>query len=577
MTYDEIMNELRLVPSRRDCARLLAAALGRTCLGAPAGPPEFRSLSLEQQVGQMVIARLPDWPLMEKYARQGIISGMTPSLAHMAPAEAAEFTNRFQKLSPLPLLFGWGGVTYRGGTDVRLQQTMRLGATRNPDLCREAARIEAVESRALGIQLAGTPVLDVNLNPDNTIINLRSIGDDPGLVTALGAALAEGTIAGGAAPVFMHFPGHGATAGDSHIEIPTANRTQAELDAVELKPFAELIRKGLGRVICTNHCYYPAWEPDRRIPATLSRKIITGLLRERLGYRGVIMSDSLTMRAIKDNYGIEEAAIETVAAGHDLILQDYNSDPKITIDALARAVRTGRIPLAQVEQSVGRVWRLKQELRLFEQRFADPARIPARFATSAGASLARRIARESVTLLERRSGPLRPDAGKGVLVVSNGSSAAVDEDTAMRHSPTNARLNQQVRRRAAGAQAVILSTKLEAEEIERALSAARMADVVIFGLFTRVRAYAEDAIRVAKPYRALIERTIAAGRAVALLNFGNPYSLSDLPRATTTLCTFSDAEDSIDAAVEVLFGELQPKGKLPVRIPDRYPFGHGLS
>ena len=178
--------------SRRGFLRKLTALTGGfavrpTFASPPSVLPDFKSLTLEQQVGQMVIARLPDWPLMEKYAKQSLISGMTPSLTKLSPAEVAEFTNRFQNLSPIPLLFGWGGISYSGGTPVDLQRTMRLGATRNPELCREAGRIEAAEARALGFQFAGAPVLDVNLNPENTIINLRSIGDDPGLVTQLGS------------------------------------------------------------------------------------------------------------------------------------------------------------------------------------------------------------------------------------------------------------------------------------------------------------------------------------------------------------------------------------------------------
>ncbi len=566
--------------SRRDFLRLAGLAIGAPWMPAAfaATPlPDFKSLTLEQQVGQMVIARLQDWPLMEKYAKQGLISGMTPSLTKLPPAEVAEFTNRFQKLSPIPLLFGWGGVSYGGGTEVRLQQTMRLGATRNPALCREAGRIEAAEARALGFHLAGAPVLDVNLNPDNTIINLRSISDDVELVIKLAAELTQGTLDGGAAPIFMHFPGHGATRGDSHIEMPVAARSLAELESVELKPFAELIRRGLARVICTNHCHYPALEPGRKIPATLSRKIVTGLLRGKLRYEGVIMSDSLTMRPIKENYGIEEAAIETVVAGHDIILQDYQSDPKITIDALARAVRQGRIPLSQVEQSVKRVWKLKQQLGLFEARLVDPAKLPQVFATKASAEVARRIARESVTLLENSAGPLRTAAKPSLCVISNGSAAIVDEDNAVKHSPTNHHLNEQIRQRLPGTQTVVLSTAMKPAEIERAFAAAQKSDVVVFGLFTRVRAYVEDAIRVPKPYRELIERTAATGRAVALLNFGNPYVMANLPKAGIALCAFSDAADSIDAAVQVLFGELKPQGTLPVRISDNYPFGHGLK
>lgn len=533
--------------------------------------PDFKSLTLEQQVGQMMIARLPDWSLMEKYAKQGLISGMTPSLTKLEPAEVVEFTNRFQKLSPIPLLMGWGGISYSGGTAVDLQRSMRLGATRNAELCRAAGRIEAMEARALGFNLAGAPVLDVNLNPGNTIINLRSMGDDAALVARLARELTLGIIDGGVAPIFMHFPGHGATRGDSHIEMPVAERTLEELEAVELRPFAELIREGVARVICTNHCHYPALDPEKK-PATLSRKIVTGLLRETLGYQGVILSDSLTMKPIKDNYGIEEAAILAVMAGHDLILQDYHSDPKITMDALARAVRQGRIPFMQVEQSVQRVWKLKQNLGLFERRLVDPARIPQIFATDESAEIARRIARESVTLLENR---LALQRDTKLVVISNGSSAAVDEDNAFKHSPTNHRLNAQVRERVPGAQTIVLSTAMKPDEMERAFAAAQQADAVICGLFTRVRSYVEDAIQVPKPYRELIEHIAAAGRNLALLNFGNPYVLASMPHPAFSLCTFSDAEGSIDAAVEVLFGQLKPQGKLPVRISGRYPFGFG--
>jgi beta-N-acetylhexosaminidase len=529
-------------------------------------------MSLEEKIGQMVVARLQDWPLMEKYAKQGIIGGLTPSITKLSPQEVAEFTNRFQKVAKYPLLLGWGGVSYSGGTDLRLGQAMRLAATRSAELCRLAAKIEAIETRALGFHVAGVPNLDVNTNPANPIINLRSFGDDVSLVTELGSEMCRGTLEGGAAPILMHFPGHGASASDSHVAIPVIARSLAEMESVDLKPFAEVIKRGLARIICTNHCHYPAFEPQREIPATLSRKIITGLLREKLKFDGVIMSDSLTMRAIKDNYGIEEAAIETVAAGHDMILQDYHSDPRITIDALARAVRKGRIPLAQVEASVKRVLKLKRELGLFKNRLVDIKRIPELFATATSKEVAARIARESVTLLEKRGLPVSTSAK--IVVISNGSTATVDEDTAVKHSPANHHLNEQVRKHIAGAQLVVLSTAMKPEEIERAFAAAQKADVVVFGLFTRVRSYAEDAIRLPAAYRDLIARL--ADRKLALLNFGNPYVVADLPKASVALCTFSDAEASIDAAVDTLFGELKPKGLLPIRISDAYPFGFGL-
>lgn len=562
---------MKLISRRAFLLNSSAALFGGKVLADTAQPP-LAEMSLEEKVGQLIIARLQDWPLMAKYAKQGLISGMTPSLTKLSPREVAEFTNRFQTVSKFPLLFGFGGVSYSGGSDVRLGQAMRLAATRSRELCREAARVEAMEARALGYHLAGVPNLDVNTNPDNPIINLRSLGDNVELVTELGAALAQGTLDGGAASLLMHFPGHGASSGDSHVAIPEIPRSLAELEAVDFKPFAELIRWRLARVICTNHCHYPALEPERKIPATFSRRIITGLLRQKLGFDGVIMSDSLTMRAIKDNYGIEEAAIETVLAGHDLILQDYNSDPKITIDALARAVRKGRIPLAQVEQSIARVWQLKSKLGLFTNRLVDVETLPERFPAKAGAQLARIIAHESVTMLEKGGWPVMPG---NTVVISNGSSAAIDQDNAVTHSPANHLLNQRARRADRDAQTFVLSTAMKPEEIERAFAAAQSAHVVVFGLFTRVRSYVEDAIRVPKPYRELIHRVAATGRKVVLLNFGNPYVMADLPKAAVSLCTFSDAEASIDMAVDVLFGGFKPRGRLPVRISDAYPFGFG--
>ena len=579
----------RLLPRRRflleSAASGAIAAVGiagwrRSIAADPsslADETELSALSLEEKVGQLVIARQENWELMEKYAAQGLISGMTPSLRSKAPAEAVEFANRFQKLSKYPLLFGWSGSGYSGGTDVRLNQAMRLGATRSKELCYLAAKIEAEEARALGFHFISTPNVDVNTNPDNPIINLRSLGDDPALVAELATELCRGAIDGGGAPLLMHFPGHGATSGDSHVAIPEVRRSLAELESVDLKPFAELIRRGLAPVVCTNHCYYPALEPDRRVPATVSRKIVTGLLREKLGFDGVIISDSLTMKAMKDHYGIEEGAILAVAAGHDLILQDYQSDPKITLDALTRAVREKRIPLAQVEASVRRVWKLKRSLGLLKNRLVDAANIPKCLATPEHETVARRIARASVTVLENRGLPLKAGNNRKILVVSNGSRATVEPDLAWKHTPTNHRLNQQIRRRSDKAEAIVLSSDVREEETQAALDAAGRVDVVVFGLFTRVRSYVEDAIRLHPRYRELIRRTAALGKPVAVVNFGNPWSLCELPKPHGSLCTFSDAVDSIDAAVAILFGEQEARGRLPVRVSEAYPFGFGLT
>lgn len=180
-------------------------------------------------------------------------------------------------------------------------------------------------------------------------------------------------------------------------------------------------------------------------------------------------------------------------------------------------------------------------------------------------------------MLENRGLPLAAGDDQRILVVSNGSTATVEQDLAWKHSPTNHRLNEQVRRRAKEAQTIVLPVDVPAEETAKALNAAKRSDIVIFGLFTRVRSYVEDAIRLNPRYRDLIQRATALGSTVVVINFGNPWSLRDLPRPPISLCTFSDAPDSIDAAVEVLFGEQPARGRLPIRISDAYPFGSGLT
>jgi len=182
-----------------------------------------------------------------------------------------------------------------------------------------------------------------------------------------------------------------------------------------------------------------------------------------------------------------------------------------------------------------------------------------------------------VTVLEDQGLPLAPSNDRRILVVSNGSTATVEQDLAWKHSPTNHRLNEQVRRRPKGAQTIVLSVDIPEDETNQALDAAKRSDIVIFGLFTRVRSYVEDAIRLNPRYRELIRRATNLGNTVVVVNFGNPWSLRDLPRPSISLCTFSDAIDSIDAAVETLFGEQQAQGRLPIRISDAYPFGFGLT
>lgn len=539
-------------------------------------PLDPSALSLEEQVGQLIMVRYPDQDLLREMLAAGHAGAFYFGMKGQSPAQVVATLNDLQRIAKVPAIVAFGFACTDFGTGLVKGNMMRLGATRDPDLVYRMARGETAEQRGYGFHIPGLPVLDVNVEPANPIINTRAFSDDPALVTELGLAALRGVLDGRGVTCTMHFPGHGNTRDDSHIRVPVDERPLETLWELDLLPYRAAFAAGLVNGVCTNHVHYPCLEPGPPAPATISRRIVTGLLRERLGYQGLIMSDSLTMKPMKDAYGIEEAAILTVLSGHDLILQDYQSEPRITHAALVAAVQSGRIPAAQVQASAGRVLRLKQWLGLLDDPYTDPALIPERVATPALKALAQEIAEKAVTVLEDAALPLRVSDPARCLVIANGSDVAWNEDMEYALLPTHERLHRAVRQRLPGAQTLTLSEAMGAEELAAAWQQAQTAEYLVFGLFTRVLCYHEDSIGLKPQYADLIRRVVASGKPCALLNFGNPYLLADLPPAPAALCTYDeDCPESLEAAVAALFGEIKTTGRLPVRVSDRYPRGHG--
>jgi len=564
--------------------------------------PRLTDMTLEEKLGQIIMVRYPDRDILADMLARGWAGSFYFGMKGLSAEEVVGELNRLQTLSKLPALVAFGFACCDCGTGLLQGNLMRLGATRSQDLAYRLGLIETTEQRGYGFHFPGTPVLDVNTEPRNPIINTRAISDDVELVCELGLEVLRGVMDGRGLTCAMHFPGHGATTHDSHIVMPVDDRPFETIWELDLLPYRQGIEQGLINGICTNHNYYPGLLPPlchpeegRRPdegprpfvplrgtqgdnsprPATVCPEIVTDLLRGRLGYDGIIASDSLTMRPMKDRYGIEEAAILTVLAGHDLILQDYQSDPMITHRALVEAVKSGRIPEAQADASCARVLRLKQWLGLFENRLTDPARIPELVATPENKAFAMELARRAVTCLERAALPLSPADPARVLVIANGSGEAVNVDMDIRHAPAHERLHAAIRRRLPQAQTLTLSERLDPEELAAALQAAREAETVVFGLFTRVLCYHEDSISLAPAYRQVIEQVAGLGKPIVLLNFGNPYIMAALPRAQGALLTYDeDCPESIEACVEALFGEIEATGRLPVRVSERYGFGY---
>lgn len=534
-------------------------------------------MTLEEKVGQMIMVRWPDRDILRDFLQRGWAGSFYFGMKGQSAADVAATLNDLQRDAKIPAIVAFGFACTTCGTGLLQGNLMRVGATRDPELAYKLAFIESVEQRAYGFHIPGMPCLDVNTNPANPIINTRAISDDAGLVTEIGLATLRAQKDARALSCVMHFPGHGDTAEDSHIRIPTVHRTAEELWDVDLLPYRVAIPQGLITGICTNHNHYPAYEDGPAAPATISRRIIHDLLREHLGYQGLIYTDSLTMKPMKDNYGIEEAAILSVLAGHDIILQDYNSDPHITHTALVEAVRSGRIPLAEVEASVTRIMQAKAWLGLLDNPLVDLAAIPEQVATPEYKAFALEVAQRAVTVLEDAALPLRISSPEKCLVIANGRETLFDADMGLEHLPNFQQFYAALQRRLPGAVTCTLGEEFPAEDLARARELAADAEIIVCGLFSRVLCYHEDSIGLAAPYRQLLENLVATGKPVVICSFGNPYLMAETPRAAGALCTYDEeCPESMEAAAAALCGEFKTSGKLPVRVSAQYPFGHGL-
>jgi beta-N-acetylhexosaminidase len=513
------------------------------------------AMTLEEKIGQLICACSGDWPSLDKVVAEGGAGSVYGCLGRQgfSARAAAEMINHLQKVSMYPLLFvgeqeHGSQFNFIGGTE--FPSYMAIGASRSPELAYEFGRINTAEGRAVGYNWISCPTVDVNIEPKNPIINTRSLGENPALVSDLGGESCRAVVEGKGLTCVCHCPGHGASDCDSHVRLPTITRTEEELWEVELAPYRAAIPKGTMNCIMTAHIHYSAWEPEVGLPATLSRRVLTGVMRERLGFQGIFATDGMTMKAIADNYPGGEAAIRAVEAGCDILLV---SDVAGTTEALLGAVNSGRISLAHLDAAVGRILAAKEWMGLFANRLVDVEKVDGIVGRAQHKATAKRMAREAITLLRDEGLPLRANAK--TLVLGNECEGLVTE----------------IRRRNPAAM-----TLDSASDPQALLKAVREAEVVVFGLVTQVRAYDEESFKANEALLAQVREIAAVGTPTALVVMGNPYVVADLPETEVCLCTYSECPDSVEAAVMALYGELKPTGKLPVTIAGKYPYGFGL-
>ncbi len=336
------------------------------------------------------------------------------------PHAAAATLNRLQRLSALPLLntadFEFGvGMRIAGGT--QFPRAMAFGAAGDPVLAEEAGRIIAQESRAMGIHVDFAPVADVNNNPRNPVINTRSFGEDPARVGALAAAFVRGLRAGGMLATLKHFPGHGDTDVDTHLGLATIPHDRARLDEVELPPFRMALAAGADAVMIA-HVELPKIDPAPGVPATLSEPAITGLLRQDLGFEGLVFTDSMSMHALTKMANPAEAAVRAIQAGADVVL--HSPDDDAAAGGVRAAVERGEIPRARILESARRMLLAKARLGLHTQRVVDLEQVSERVGGRAHLAVAQTVSERALTLVQDRHGhvPLKVAQDRAVLALS---------------------------------------------------------------------------------------------------------------------------------------------------------------
>ncbi|MBC7789482.1 MAG: hypothetical protein H7Z74_06030 [Anaerolineae bacterium] len=526
-------------------------------------------------LGDYVSGDSPQWRRLTQYVQQEKVGGFIISVG--SPTEVAAKLNALQSMSRVPLLFGadleaGAGFRARGGYFVPnaidlggaivFPPEMAIGATRDTTLAYEQGRLTAVEGRALGIHIAYAPVLDVNNNPDNPVINTRSYGEDPELVARMGVAFIHGLQDHGMIATGKHFPGHGDTGVNSHLALPVVTVSRSRLDALELVPFRAAIKGGVGAIM-SFHGVMPALDSSN-VPGTLSSKVLTDLLRGEMGFKGMIISDAMDMRGVLDQFGAAEAAKRAIAAGVDVLIQPL--DVPQTIDAVAAGVREGRYTEARLDSSVRRVMEAKRALGLARNKLVDLSRLRFLVGDSSNTQIARRVAEKSITLVKDSLRQI-PLSVPGARVLSITLARRTD-------LPAGNAFNAELRSGLPNLRTEFVATEDAALNYPRLIAAADSADVTIVSSYIGHRS---DALTVSAPqaFTNFVQSLVQRGRKPIVVAFGNPYLLQQLPWVGTYLVAWGGFPVSQAAAARALLGTSAISGHLPISIPPYASRGAG--
>jgi len=483
------------------------------------------------------------------------------------PYAMAAFVNRMQRLSKLPLLVAGDferGDSMRVDSKTLFPHAMAFAATRDPAFSRFEGAVTARQAKALGVPWILAPVADVNNNPDNPIINIRSYSENPEEVSAHVRAFIEGAHA--EAPVLVtvkHFPGHGDTATDTHLALAVINAARERMEKVELVPFRTAIAAGADSVM-TAHIAVPALDSPE-IPATLSQPILTDLLRKELGFHGLISTDALDMLGIADHWKTGEAAVRAIQAGADVLLMPAN--PEEAVAGVVAALKRGAITRERLDESVRRVLSAKVALGLQRSRTVDLDSMMDQLDTPEDIERVQQIADRAVTLVRNEG---------GVVPLSPLPEACFVTMAESRGSQQGRAFAAEVRKRFPGAQITALDTGMSEADLAQAAESLKPCETIAAAAFVSVASYRGN-VALAGGYPAFLNGLIDSGKRVVLVSLGSPYLLRSFPRVAAYLTTYSTVAPSEAAAAKALFGAIAISGKLPVTIPGLANYGDGIQ
>ena len=560
---------------------------------------QTKKMSVEEKVGQLVHVGInarfanQDSPYFKELQRHVVENKVGGIIYFGAPIyETTILANRMQENAKLPLLMSLDaetGIGMRFEDATNFPWAMAVAATGNPDFARRMGVITGREARAIGIRHVYAPVLDINNNANNPVINVRSFGENPEDVANFGIAFAEGIQSQCVIATAKHFPGHGDTAIDSHRGLPIIDLPRERLNSLELFPFRKAVEAGIGSIMIA-HIALPQIDGEEikplrdsiqgdaeagaeivkekaTMPATLSAKIQTDILRNEMGFKGLIVSDAMSMSGLTIYFTQEEAGVRAFLAGTDIL--EKPADVDAMLRGLTVAVKSGRIPMERLDTSVRRQLAWKYELGLFKARITPIEQIDRIVSGAETTILTDEVATSAITLVRNDDGlvPLDKGARIAVLGVSNGFDGPA----------TMGSLVASLRGSGMRFPSAYLQENSTADQIAAARKAVSEADTVIVGLYGRVRSGAKNSVGIPENGAGILRDLLTSNKKIIGVSFGNPYVLGAFPEMKTYMVAYGDMPSLQRASARALLGTQDVTGRLPISLPGLYPRGTGIQ